>query len=249
MKEGFIKYDLMNLAIITARGGSKRIPRKNIKDFLGKPIIAYSIEAALGSGLFDEVMVSTDDKEIAAIAKQYGAKVPFLRSEATSNDFATTAEVLKEVLEFYIEQSKPPVVGVLTDHPITLKFVCCLYPTAPFVTPNLLKSAFELLQEKQLDCVFPIQKFGFPIQRALVQNEGKLAYLQPENALVRSQDLQPTFHDTGQFYFFNVPQFMASGKLLTDNTAGIEISEMEAQDIDNEADWQVAEFKYQLKNR
>jgi pseudaminic acid cytidylyltransferase len=226
----------MNIAIITARGGSKRIPRKNIKDFLGKPIIAYSIEAALASKLFDEVMVSTDDEEIAQIARSLGASVPFLRSGKSSDDFATTAEVLQEVLASYKALGKE------------YTSACCIYPTAPFVNTDSLTKAFTLLTEKKLDSVFPIQRFSFPIQRALVFKENKLAWLQPENASKRSQDLETTYHDTGQFYFFNVSAFLASGSLLTTNSSGIELNEMEAHDIDTEADWNVAEFKYvQLK--
>jgi pseudaminic acid cytidylyltransferase len=226
----------MNIAIITARGGSKRIPRKNIKDFLGKPIIAYSIEAALASNLFDEVMVSTDDDEIAQIACSFGAKVPFLRSGKSSDDFATTAEVLQEVLASYKAIDKE------------YTYACCIYPTAPFVDAPSLTKAFTLLTEKALDSVFPIQRFSFPIQRALVFKDSKLAWLQPENAKKRSQDLEARYHDTGQFYFFNVPAFLVSGSVLTSNSSGIEINEMEAHDIDTEEDWKVAEFKYrQLK--
>jgi pseudaminic acid cytidylyltransferase len=227
----------MNIAIITARGGSKRIPRKNIKDFCGKAIIAYPIEAALKSGLFDEVMVSTDDKEIAQMAQQYGAKVPFLRSEANANDFATTADVLREVLMAYQNIGK------------TYKRACCLYPTAPFVDEELLNDAFQKLDNEGFDCVFPVQKFGFPIQRALRIQEGRLAWMQAEHALTRSQDLEAAFHDTGQFYFFDVQKFLETGKLLTENTSGIEISEMQAHDIDTPTDWEVAEFKYRLARR
>lgn len=227
----------MNIAIITARGGSKRIPRKNIKDFLGKPIIAYSIEAALESKLFDEVMVSTDDEEIAQIARSFGASVPFLRSTKSSDDFATTAEVLKEVLFAYKTLGKEYISA------------CCIYPTAPFVNAQALIKAYTLLTDCALDSVFPIQRFSFPIQRALIFKEHKLTWLQAENASKRSQDLEATYHDTGQFYFFNVSVFSASGALLTSNSSGIEIGEMEAHDIDTEEDWKIAEFKYQLLNR
>lgn len=226
----------MKIAIITARGGSKRIPRKNIKDFLGKPIIAYSIEAALASNLFDEVMVSTDDEEIAQVARSFGASVPFLRSSSTSDDFATTAEVLREVLASYKAVGKE------------FTYACCIYPTAPFVNAEALTKAYTLLIDKALDSVFPIQRFSFPIQRALVFKDNKLTWLQPENATKRSQDLETTYHDTGQFYFFDVVAFLSSGSLLTKNSSGIEIAEMEAHDIDTEEDWKVAEFKYlQLK--
>ncbi len=228
----------MNVAIITARGGSKRIPGKNIKFFLGKPIIAYSIEAARSSNLFDEIMVSTDDEKIAEIARSYGASVPFLRSSVSSDDFATTAQVLQEVLEAYKGLGKE------------YSYACCIYPTAPFIDAQILSQAHTLLMEKGLDSVFPIQRFSFPIQRALIFKENKLTWLQPENALKRSQDLEVTYHDTGQFYFFNVPAFLASGALLTANSSGIEIDEMAAHDIDTEEDWKVAEFKYlQLKRQ
>lgn len=226
------------LAIIPARGGSKRIPRKNIRSFLGKPIIGYVIETALQSGLFAEVMVSTDDDEIAAIAKEFGARVPFRRSEETANDTATTAAVLQEVLASYEALDR------------TFGIACCLYPTAPFVTYNLLKQAFELLKTGNFDTVMPVQQFGFPIQRALrVENTNKrLDWVQPEHALTRSQDLEPAYHDAGQFYMFDVARFRQTARLLTDNTTGIVISEMMAQDIDNEDDWRLAEMKYRLIN-
>ena len=224
----------MNIAVITARGGSKRIPRKNIRPFLGRPILAYSIDVALGCGLFEEVMVSTDDEEIADVAQSLGASVPFLRSVATSNDWATTADVLSEVLTAY-EQS-----GRLFE------YACCLYPTAPFVSESLLHRAFETVQHGAYDCVFPIQRFEFPVQRALVFEGEKLTWMHPEHALTRSQDLPPAFHDTGQFYFLNVSAFRRTGRLLTENTTGLEIGELQAHDIDNEEDWKVAEFKFKL---
>jgi pseudaminic acid cytidylyltransferase len=225
----------MHIAIITARGGSKRIPRKNIKDFLGKPIIAYTIETARRSGLFQEIMVSTDDEEIATIAKQYGAKVPFLRSEATASDHATTAEVLQEVLQEYEKIGKK------------FKIACCIYPTAPFITTKLLKKAFGLLESKTFDCVYPIQAFSFPVQRAVCLQESKVAWYQPEYALTRSQDLEPMYHDAGQFYLFRVKSFVEKGSVITDHTGAVIISEMEAQDIDNETDWELAELKYKLR--
>ncbi|MCB9283036.1 MAG: pseudaminic acid cytidylyltransferase [Lewinellaceae bacterium] len=228
---------MKNLAVITARGGSKRIPRKNIRDFLGKPIIAYSIQAALDTGLFDEVMVSTEDEEIAEIARHYGAKVPFLRSEKTADDFATTADVLMEVL---LEYSKTGT---------QFQYLCCIYPTAPLLKPNLVQEAFELLINKDFETVFPVLKFSFPIQRALkVGTENKAEMFYPEHLNTRSQDLQPAFHDSGQFYWLRVDRFLQSQKLLTENTGVIPISEMEAQDIDNLEDWQLAELKYKLLN-
>ncbi len=227
-----------SLVIIPARGGSKRIPRKNIRPFLSKPIIGYVIETALQSGLFAEVMVSTDDDAIAAVAEQFGATVPFRRRAVTANDTATTAAVLQEVLTDYEAVGR------------TFETACCIYPTAPFVTSDLLKQAFEKLKTGSFDTVMPVQRFSFPIQRALrVKNaEDRLAWFQPENALVRSQDLEPAYHDAGQFYVFDVARFRQSGRLLTENTVGIIISEMLAQDIDNEDDWRLAELKYKLRH-
>ena len=174
-------------AIITARGGSKRIPRKNIREFCGKPILAYSIEAALRAGVFDTVMVSTDDREIAGIAEKYGAQVPFFRSERTSNDFAVTSQVLAEVLEEYEK---------LGEH---FDSVCCIYPTAPFLTPDRLRAAMELLEQTKADSVLPVVRFGFPPQRGVVLEDGYLRFRWPEHRNARSQDLEPFYHDVGQF--------------------------------------------------
>lgn len=225
---------MKKLAIIPARGGSKRIPRKNIKLFLGKPIIAYSIEAALQSGLFDEVMVSTDDEEIATIALKYGASVPFLRSEEASGDQATTVDALLDVLANYARQNR------------FFDYGCCLYPTAPFVTSENLKRAFTELIEKKWEAIFPVMKFGYPIWRSLKKEDGKFVMNWPEYLYSRSQDLPESFHDAGQFYFFKMDSFLTEKKLLGENSGGIEIDEMHGQDIDTEMDWKLAEVKYQL---
>ena len=222
------------LAIITARGGSKRIPYKNIREFCGKPIITYSIEAALQAGVFDEVMVSTDDEKIATIAKEAGAKVPFLRSAETSNDFATTADVILEVLDAYEKVGE--------------KFIsaCCIYPTAPFITSEKLKSAVELLENKNYDSVMPVAEFSFPPLRGMIMEEDKVSYKWEEFSMARSQDLDKIYHDVGQFYVFDVEKFKEAKKLVTKNTGAIIIDELEMQDIDNEVDWKLAELKYQL---
>jgi N-acylneuraminate cytidylyltransferase len=226
------------VAIITARGGSKRIPRKNIKEFNGKPIIAYSIEAALSSGIFDTVMVSTDDEEIAAVARQYCAEVPFMRSAKSSDDYATTADVIREVLESYNQQNQ------------SFEYACCIYPTAPFVTGEKLSKAFNSLIETGADSVIPITKFSFPIWRSFKMEDRKLSYNWPEFAPKRSQDLPPSYHDCGQFYFFNTAVFLQAGKLVTEHTIGLEMPESEVQDIDNEEDWKIAEIKFGfLKNK
>jgi N-acylneuraminate cytidylyltransferase len=229
---------MKKLAIITARGGSKRIPRKNIRPFADKPIIEYSINAALESGVFDEIMVSTDDQEIAEVARHAGAKVPFIRSDKTSNDFATTAEVLQEVLDEYRK--------------IGMKFesACCIYPTAPFITGRRLADAMNVLENKQADSVIPVIRFSFPPQRGFVINDGKIEPKWPEYMPMRSQDLQPFYHDAGQFYCFNIESFLLQNTLIMKNTYPIVLSEMEVQDIDSEEDWLIAEQKYQfLKGR
>jgi len=221
------------LAIITARGGSKRIPRKNIKKFLDKPIISFSIQAALDCNLFEEVMVSTDDVEIAEIAKSLGAKVPFYRSEKTANDFATTSDVLCEVLECYKKQSR------------IFEWICCIYPTAPFVTTENLLECWKLVKNSGANALTPVAKFSYPPQRSFNINNGEyLKYNWPENMNKRSQDLEPFYHDVGQFYFLKVDEFLKTKSLLLEKTIPYIVSETEMQDIDNEEDWQLAEIKY-----
>lgn len=227
-----------NICIIPARGGSKRIPRKNVKSFLGKPIIAYSIEAAISSGLFDTVMVSTDDVEIAEIARQYGAEIPFMRSTKNASDHATTFAVISEVIDEYKKRST------------SFEYACCIYSCAPFVTKEKLIESYSALQEGSFDSVFPVMPFGFPIQRALKLNkQGRISFFNPEFALTRSQDLDPSFHDAGQFYWFRVEKCMNYGAIITDNSGAIELSELEGQDIDTETDWQLAELKYHLRSK
>jgi len=183
------------LAIITARGGSKRIPRKNIKEFLGFPIIKYSIDAALGAGCFDEVMISTDDKEIAEIATSFGAKLPFFRSETTSNDYAMTADVIEEVLLEYKSRGS------------NFEYCCCIYPTAPFVSSQRLLEGYNLLTSTDADAVIPVVRFSYPIQRAIKIEQETLEMMWPENLNARSQDLVPAYHDCGQFYWLKVDNF------------------------------------------
>ena len=224
---------MKRLAIITARGGSKRIPRKNIKPFLGKPILAYSIEAAVACGLFDEVMVSTEDEEIAEIAKQYGAKVPFYRSEKTAGDFATTNDVLLEVIDEYEKR------GQFFD------VACCIYPTAPFVTAEKIKDAMGQLEASDADTLIPVVQFSYPPQRAMVIRNGQLEFKYLEYIDSRSQDLEKEYHDVGQFYCFKVPAYKENKKLMLGSILPYVVDEMEVQDIDNESDWKIAEIKYQ----
>ena len=223
---------MKSIAIITARGGSKRIPRKNIKDFCGKPIILYSIEAALNSFVFDEVMVSTDDEEIAGISKKAGAKVPFFRSKETSDDYAVTSDVIREVLMRYNQEGK------------TFDYGCCIYPTAPLITPNKLEYAMSLIKKMKIDTVIPVVAYSFPPQRAIVIHDGIAKMQFPENLNVRSQDLEPIYHDCGQFYAFNIDSFFKSGKLMGENVVPMIMNNLEVQDIDNLEDWKIAEIKY-----
>jgi len=225
---------MKNLCIIPARGGSKRIPRKNIKPFMGKPIMAYSIEAALKSGLFDEVMVSTDDYDFAEVARQYGASVPFMRSAATANDYATTEDVLIEVLDEYKKQGKE------------FDNICCLYSTAPFVTAERLKEAYQKMIDENVDAVFTVVAYSYPIQRCLHIVDGKISMKWPEFLTARSQDLETIYHDAGQFYFGRVSQLRIEKDLWMKNTVPLILPETEVQDLDTLTDWQLAEMKYNL---
>lgn len=223
-----------NLAIIPARSGSKRIPLKNIKDFLGKPIIAYSIEMALQSGLFKEVMVSTDAKEIAEVAIKYGAKLPFYRSSEISSDDATTISVVQEVISEYKNQF-----GIKFD------LVCCIYPTAPLIKIQHLKNGLDLLLNKDFTTVFPIVAFGYPVWRGIeINSEGKIQMLWPNYQNSRSQDLGKVYHDAGQWYWINMKHI--KNEMFTQNSGSIVLSEDEVQDIDNLTDWILAEMKYTL---
>lgn len=227
----------MKIAMITARGGSKRIPHKNIKDFCGQPIITYSIKAAIESNLFDEVMVSTDDEAIASIARQAGASIPFMRSAQTSDDYATTADVIKEVLEKYQSIGK------------YYKYACCIYPTAPFVTAQKLRDCFQQMLENHCDSALPVVSYSFPPQRAFVIRNGRVRYQFPEYAMMRSQDLETIYHDSGQFYFFDTDKFLQGNSLIGENTYPFVVPEEDVQDIDNLSDWKIAEMKYMLSKK
>lgn len=222
------------VAIIPARGGSKRIPRKNIRAFRGRPMIAWSIEAALASGAFDTVMVSTDDPEIADIARTWGAEVPFLRSAAAANDHATTSQVLLEVLDQYAET------GVHFD------LACCLYPTAPFVRPRDLADGRERLLGSRFNVIMPVTGFSYPIWRSLQREEdGRITLNFPENLNARSQDLPVAYHDAGQWYWFRTEAFLRDHVLMGPDTGSIVLPAMQVQDIDTEEDWGLAELKHE----
>ena len=219
-----------NLAIITARGGSKRIPRKNIKEFMGKPMIAYAIQACQNSNIFDEIMVSTDDDEIANIARNLGAKVPFMRSSKNSDDYATTNDVLVEVISEYKNLGKNP------------KLICCVYPCVPFLDGGILHDAYDKFIASGADGLTPVVKFSFPIQRAFRIIDGILQYNEPQNATKRSQDLEPMYHDAGMFYFHK------TSRLNSNNIIPYIIDESLAQDIDTMDDWNMAQIKFKVKN-
>lgn len=223
------------ICIIPARGGSKRIPNKNIKSFCGSPIISYPIKAAIESNLFDEIMVSTDNHEIASCAIKYGAKVPFLRSEKNSDDFATTVNVIDEVLEKYSLEG------------INFDYACCIYPTAPFVTKEKLELGLNTLLQYSSTTVFPVAEFSYPISRALKLDSNNLLTMYfPENLNARSQDLSKAFHDVGQWYWLNLDKFKIEKLIYSSNSHCIKLEFQEYQDIDTLNDWKIAEFKYEF---
>ncbi|MCG9639560.1 pseudaminic acid cytidylyltransferase [Vibrio sp. Isolate34] len=225
----------MNVAIIPARGGSKRIPRKNIKHFHGKPMIAYSIEAALVSDCFDKVIVSTDDAEIAEVAKKYGAEVPFLRPANISDDYATTMDVMHHAITWCI------------DNGWTVDAVCCLYATAPFVKPEYLKQGFDKLNKGLFEFVFSVATFPFPIQRAIkISSGGEVSMFSPENEQVRSQDLEEAYHDAGQFYWGKTDSFLEKKAIFSHHSSVVLLPRSRVQDIDTNEDWDLAEALYSV---
>lgn len=229
---------MRKLAIIPARGGSKRLPRKNIRNFMGRPIISYPINAAYNSRLFDEVMVSTDDEEVADIGKIFGANVPTLRSEKNSSDQATTVDVIIEVLEYYMKK------GVYFTHG------CCIYPTTPMLSPYDLRRAYVKMTKSSFSSVLPVTKYSYPIDRALFVNEdGTVNMNKRENIQTRTQDLKEAYHDAGQFYWFDVKKVLKEKTLFTSNTGHLILPEENVQDIDNESDWKLAEMKFKLLNK
>jgi pseudaminic acid cytidylyltransferase len=223
----------MNIAIIPARGGSKRIPKKNIKHFLGKPIIAYSIEAALESNLFDKVVVSTDDEEIAEVAKSFGSEVPFIRPAELSDDYTGTALVVKHAIEWFDKQGQSPI------------NVCCLYATAPFIQVKAIKQAYIQLQETQANYCFTVTSFPFPIQRAIKPTqENRIDMFYPEHFNTRSQDLEDAYHDAGQFYWGKADAFKQQKPLFSRCASPYILPRYLVQDIDTLEDWLRAEIMF-----
>lgn len=225
---------IKNLAIIPARSGSKRIPGKNIKSFLGKPLLGWTIENTKNVKIFDEVIVSTDSQSIAELAISYGASIPFMRSQDSANDFSTLSDVLSEVLLEYQKLN------------IEVLSLCCILPTAVFASSNLIERGMMMMYQHQCDSVIPVIKYGHPIQRALSIQNDLLRFKYPEFCSTRTQDLESSFFDSGMFYCVNVAAFLANNQIFMKNTIGMEVPEKFAQDIDTDEDWKYAEIKYQV---
>ena len=228
----------MNLAVLPARGGSRRIPRKNVRDFCGKPMIAWPIRAALESGCFDRVVVSTDDEEISAVAQAVGAEVPFRRPPDLSDDHAATRPVIAHAIEYMRQKG------------MTVTNVCCLYATAAFTSPAAIRSAYETLIQSGASYVFPILPFPAPIERSLRQSEsGHIEMVMPEHFATRSQDLQQAWHDAGQFYWAKADTWLADKPIFSPDAVGLPLPADAACDIDYEEDWVKAEDLFKLKSK
>ena len=225
----------MNICVIPARGGSKRIPRKNIKEFNGKPIIAYSIEASLKSNCFSQVIVSTDDDEISEVAKKYGALVPFVRPDELSNDYAGTISVIKHAIEW------------MENNNNYIESVCCLYATAPFIQSKIISKAYQQLKDSNSDYCFSVTSFSFPIQRAIKIVQGdKVDMFYPEHFNTRSQDLEEAYHDAGQFYWGKAQAFKDESPLFSEVATPYVLPRYLVQDIDTMEDWIRAEAMYKV---
>jgi pseudaminic acid cytidylyltransferase len=226
----------MMIAVIPARGGSKRIPRKNIKEFCGKPMIAWAITTALKSGLFDHVIVSTDDEEIAAISRKWGAETPFSRPAELADDLTPTVPVIAHAVKSCI------------DTTWEVEYACCIYPCAPFLQVDDLIMAFDLLQKANADFVYPVTEYAHPIQRAMRQlPSGQMQFISPENELTRTQDLEKSYHDSGQFYWGRASAWLEHRRMHTDGL-GMTIPSWRVVDIDSMDDWKRAEEIYRVSN-
>lgn len=224
------------VAIILARSGSKRIPGKNLRPFLGQPVIHYPIRAALESGCFDEVMVSTDDEQIAAVARAAGAVTPFKRTAENASDQATTTDALLEVIAQYRAAGRE------------FDFICGMYASAPLISVDHLRAGWEIIcNDPTAQTVMPVIRYGYPVQRAFVVEQGQLQLMMPEFGFTRSQDLPVAYHDAGQWYWMRVADFEKGRKVFADRCLPLELSELEVQDIDNEVDWKLAELKARIQ--
>jgi pseudaminic acid cytidylyltransferase len=226
----------MRIAVMPARGGSKRIPRKNIKEFCGKPMIAWAITTALESGLFDHVIVSTDDEEIAAISRKWGAETPFSRPTELADDLTPTVPVIAHAVKSCLDQAWE------------VEYACCIYPCAPFLQADDLIIAFDLLQKNNADFVYPVTEYTHPVQRAMRQlPSGQMQFISPENELTRTQDLEKLYHDSGQFYWGRTSAWLEHRRMHTDGL-GMTIPSWRVVDIDSMDDWKRAEDIYKVRN-
>lgn len=222
----------MKIAVIPARGGSKRIPNKNIRNFCGKPIIAYSISAAKQTGIFDKIIVSTDSEKIADVSREYGAEIPFMRPPELADDFSGTDSVVLHALEWMIKQTG-----------CQASYVCCIYATAPFVRPEFLLKGLEMLTKEKASAVFSVTTFSYPILRALkVAKTGRMEMFWPEYRLSRSQDLSEAYHDAGQFYWADAKSFLEEKSFFSKNALPFILPRYLVQDIDTPEDWERAEL-------
>lgn len=223
----------MNVAIIPARGGSKRIPRKNIRDFCGKPMIAWSIEAALQSSCFNRILISTDDAEIADVARQFGAETPFIRPSELSDDYTGTIPVIRHAIEWLGKQGQLP------------KHACCIYATAPFITPPDIRRGLEILNENDSEYAFSVTSYPFPIQRAIrITPQGRVEMFDPKQFATRSQDLEEAYHDAGQFYWGQTSAWLAEKMIFSTESSPVLLPRHQVQDIDTLEDWQRAELMF-----
>jgi pseudaminic acid cytidylyltransferase len=228
----------VKIAVIPARGGSKRIPRKNIRMFCGKPIIAYSVAAAQQTGLFDQVVVSTDDEEIASVAREFGATTPFIRPKEIADDFTGTNAVVKHAIAWFNERTS------------NVRHACCLYATAPLVQARFIKEGYEALSRSDAAFAFSITSYAFPIQRAMrITPDGRVDAIYPEHRMTRSQDLEPAYHDAGQFYWGTARAFLEDMPLFAPHSIGVLLPRHLVQDIDTLEDWDRAELMYRAINR
>jgi pseudaminic acid cytidylyltransferase len=228
----------VRIAVIPARGGSRRIPRKNIRMFCGKPIIAYSISAAQQTGLFDQVVVSTDDEEIATVAREFGATTPFIRPKEIADDFTGTNTVVKHAVAWFNAQSND------------VTHACCLYATAPLVQANFITEGYEALSRSDAAFAFSVTSYAFPIQRAVrITPDGRVDAIYPEHRMTRSQDLEHAYHDAGQFYWGTARAFLEDMPLFAPHSIGVILPRHLVQDIDTLEDWEQAELMYRFLYR
>lgn len=227
----------MKLCVIPARGGSKRIPRKNVRDFCGKPMIFWSIEAAIKSECFDRIIVSTDDEKIASLVRQYGIDVPFIRPASLADDYAGTTPVIAHAIQWHIDHHEKP------DH------VCCVYATAPFIKAEDINRGLDLLLSSEADFTFSVTSYAFPIQRAIrITNDQRVEMFQPEHFNTRSQDLEEAWHDAGQFYWGKANAWLTSKPIFSSDAVPVLLPRHRVQDIDTPEDWERAALMFTLQN-